>query len=202
MEYPKNRYDTQHEPDGDGDLWTQTITNGGEVIWQKMGAVNVTNMVARPRILVETPVEVEVWKRNRSTVIRWRVENISPGGNVKIQLFREHFHDRQYVRTIIVDTPMVTSGTDKGSYTWQRVWVDPVYSIDTFFLVRVCWLEQSEVCGNSKGVFRIRPNTEDQTHIPGSTGLVGTSYEWERINTQINHDPAEGYNPNSLNKYF
>jgi len=200
MEYPKNRYDTQHEPDYNGNLWVQSITNAGEIIWERLPGENVTQNV--PLIHVDTPLEVETWTRNESYTIKWHVSNIAPGETVSIQLFREHFHPRMYVKTIILNQQMITNGATRGEFTWDRVWLDDVYSIDTFFLVRICWHEQSDVCANSKGVFRITPNVDDRTHIRGSTGVVGTGYEWERHNAEINFDPAEGEWPNSLNHFM
>ncbi len=201
LEYPKNRYVTQHEPDGDNDLWVQSITNAGEIIWEKLPSENVTQFI--PQIFPDTPVEVETWTRNQSATFFWHTQNIPPNsGTVNIKLYREHYHERQFVKTIMLNLPMMNLGPNEGSYTWENVWVDESYSIDTFYIVRICWDEFDEVCGLSKGVFRIQPNIFDRTHIRGGTGVVGTRYEWERFSSEINFDPAEGEWPNSLNVFF
>lgn len=138
----------------------------------------------------------------RQHTYSWHFVNIpTTGQHVEITLYRDHYHPRQYVKRIVASTPMSTGGTS-GSYTWPKVKVDSNYNIDEFYVIRICWVEQNNICGVSDGVMRVEQNVHDRTHIPGGTGLVGSDYEWERISTQINYDPAEGYHPNSLNKYL
>eukprot|EP00469_Lotharella_globosa_P019308 CAMPEP_0167815442 /NCGR_PEP_ID=MMETSP0112_2-20121227/3022_1 /TAXON_ID=91324 /ORGANISM="Lotharella globosa, Strain CCCM811" /LENGTH=302 /DNA_ID=CAMNT_0007714857 /DNA_START=62 /DNA_END=970 /DNA_ORIENTATION=+ len=189
-----------HEPDEDGKFWMQTVTNAGEVVWTKLERDNVT--AYGPIIYVDTPVHVDTWLYNRSVVINWRVVNIPSSQRVTIELYRDHYHPRHYVRTIVAGTNATTTngGGSHGTYTWPRVYVDPGYSIDEFYVVRVCWEAQKDICGVSQGVARIEVNRDDPTGQEGGTGLIGTGYEWEKINTMFNHDPAEGTWPNSINE--
>mmetsp|Transcript_6329 Transcript_6329/g.10509 ORF Transcript_6329/g.10509 Transcript_6329/m.10509 type:complete len:339 (+) Transcript_6329:74-1090(+) len=184
-----------HEPDVDGHFWTQTVTNAGKVVWSKLPKSNVTGY--GPLVFVDTPTSVEKWTINRSIVLNWHVENVPSSFHVKIELYRDHYHPRHYVKTIVANHPVINSGINGGTFRWDRVHVDPGYSIDNFYVVHICLIEQSNICGTSKGVARIEQNVQDQTHIPGGTGLIGTRYEWEKINIHRNFHPAEGYPPNS-----
>mmetsp|Transcript_23254 Transcript_23254/g.32455 ORF Transcript_23254/g.32455 Transcript_23254/m.32455 type:complete len:310 (+) Transcript_23254:176-1105(+) len=186
-----------HEPDVDGLFWSQVVTNAGEVVWQKFPAGNATGL--GPLLFVETPTSVETWTMNNSAVINWRVENVPASYHVKIEMYRDHYHPRHYVQTLIANHPVVNNGASKGFYTWDRVHVDPGYSIDEFYVIRICLVEEAHVCAVSIGVARIEPNVEDPSSTYGGTGLIGTRYEWERANFEKNFDPAEGYWPNSVN---
>lgn len=188
------------QPDWDNQFWTQVVTNAGEVIWTKVPKANISSY--GPILKVNTPINIEEWKRNQTIEIHWDTKGIpTTGQHVSITLFKEHYHPRTYIRTINPNVPATVSGQTYGSYKWKNVYIDPNLSIDDFYIVRICWLEQSDICGVSEGVARIGMNQAEPTHIPGSTGLIGTSYEWEQINRQVNWEPAEGHWPQSLNHF-